>query len=208
MEAVRYRMENGLSTRETRIAMPRTAASGRLTLDRSAWIRAATETLAEHGVDGVRVELLAKKLEVTKGSFYWHFRDRAELLHALLAQWRDGRIADIVKQTGAEPGAERQRIFHVIEVYSAARNRKGVRIELALRDWARRDAQAAAVVKEVDATRLDRARSLFLACGVPDREATSRSLLLYAYVFGQSLMNYEGPDLAELKRWIAETIAG
>lgn len=188
--------------------MPRTAAPQRLTLDRNAWIRAATEALAEHGVDGVRVELLAKKLEVTKGSFYWHFTDRAELLHALLEQWRDGRIADIVKQTTAEPGAERPRIFHVIEVYSAARNRKGVRIELALRDWARRDAQAAAVVKEVDATRLDRARRLFLACGVPDREATSRSLLLYAYVFGQSLMNYEGADLPELKRWIAETIAG
>jgi AcrR family transcriptional regulator len=188
--------------------MPRSAASQRLTLDRSAWIRAATETLAEQGVDGVRVELLAKKLHVTKGSFYWHFKDRADLLMALLEQWRDGRIADIVKQTTAEPGAEHARIFHVIEVYSAARNRKGISIELALRDWARRDGAAAAVVKEVDATRLDCARRLFLACAVPDKEATSRSLLLYAYVFGQSMMNYEGSDLPELKRWIAESIAG
>ncbi len=187
--------------------MPRTAAPQKLTLDRSAWIRAATETLAEHGVEGVRVELLAKRLQVTKGSFYWHFKDRADLLMALLEQWRDGRIADIVKQTTAEAGAEHARIFHVIEVYSAARNRKGIRIELALRDWARRDGAAAAVVKEVDATRLDRARRLFLAGGVPDKEATSRSLLLYAYVFGQSMMNYEGPDLPELKRWIAERIA-
>jgi AcrR family transcriptional regulator len=200
-------MVRSLSTDPETTAMPRAPVPQRLTLDRDAWIRAATETLAEHGVEGVRVELLAKRLEVTKGSFYWHFRDRADLLRALLEQWRDGRIADIVKQTAAEPGAELARIFHVIEVYSAARNRKGVRIELALRDWARRDAAAAGVVKEVDATRLDCARRLFLACGVADREATSRSLLLYAYVFGQSLMNYEGPDLPELKRWIAERIA-
>jgi AcrR family transcriptional regulator len=176
-------------------------------LDRQAWIDAAAQALAEHGVDGVRVETLARKLAVTKGSFYWHFRDRQDLLSALLGHWKDGRIRDIVKQTRATAGEERARIFHVIEVYSAARSRKGMKIELALRDWAKRDPAAAAVVREVDAERLDRARRLFLALGLDFHEATGRSLLLYAYVFGQSLMSYAGEDLPQLKRWIAERIA-
>jgi len=56
-------------------------------LDKSDWLRAARLALLHHGPDGVRVEPLARELGVTKGSFYWHFTDRAELLEALLAEW-------------------------------------------------------------------------------------------------------------------------
>ena len=82
-------------------------------------------------------------------------------------------------------------------------------IELAVRDWARREAEAAAIVAEVDDVRLRCARELFLACGVPMAEASSRCMLLYAYVFGVSLMNYEkfDSDVARLKRDIADLIA-
>lgn len=178
-------------------------------LDRSAWIRAATEVLADHGIGGLRVEVLAQRLHVTKGSFYWHFRDRAGLLEALLEHWKRGRIEDIVKQTQARPGEEIERLYHVIDVYSSARNRKGIHIELAVRDWARRDAKAAATVAEVDAMRLECAKKLFVACGLAEPEASARSMLLYAYVFGQSLMRYErfAPDLADLRQWIAQRIA-
>lgn len=178
-------------------------------LDRSAWVDAALEVLADEGAEGVRVESLAKRLAVTKGSFYWHFKDRSDLLAALLTEWQDGRIRDIRKQTRADPGREREQLYHVIDVYSSARNRKGIRIELAVRDWARRHAPAAAVVAEVDAIRLACARALFLACGVPPTEAASRSVLLYAYVFGQSLMSFDGydADVAAAKRWISDHIA-
>ena len=77
----------------------------------------------------------------------------------------------------------------MLAVYSASRNRKGIRIELAIRDWARRDPRAAAVVEEVDAARFDCARRLFVARGMSEQEAAARSILLYAYVFGQSLMD-------------------
>jgi AcrR family transcriptional regulator len=167
----------------TAVLPPRTA------LDREAWIEAAIDTLAEHGVAGVRVESLAKSLGVTKGSFYWHFRDRPDLLAAILDSWKRGRISDIIKQTRCEAGQEREQLIHVLTVYSASRNRKGIRIELAIRDWARRDPSAAAVVEEVDAARFDCARRLFLARGMSEQEAATRSILLYAYVFGQSLMD-------------------
>ncbi len=178
-------------------------------LDRSAWVRAAIEVLAKEGIAGVRVEVIAKHCKVTKGSFYWHFKDRHDLLEAMLQYWKEGRIRDIVKQTQAEAGKERERIFHVIDVYSAARNRKGMHIELAIRDWARRDPAVEAVVEEVEKIRLERAGSLFLACGVPPSEAASRSLLLYSYVFGQSLMTFdrEGPEAAAVRHHIAEIIA-
>lgn len=177
-------------------------------LDRSEWIEAAIEVLSDKGMDGMRVELLAKSLGVTKGSFYWHFKDRQDLFNAVLQTWKEGRIRDIDKQTNASQGKEREQLAHVIEVYSANRNRKGITIELAVRDWARRDTQAAAVVEEVDTYRLECTRKLFVTSGLSDAEAKSRSLLLYAYVFGQSLMAYDryDPKVIDFKRWIAERI--
>ncbi len=178
-------------------------------LDREAWIRAALAALAELGADGLRIEVLAKRLGVTKGSFYWHFENRRDLVDGLLDTWKRGRIDDILKQTRAEPGEELQAIHHTIGVYAAVKNRKGMLIELAVRDLARRDAAAAATVEAVDAIRLDCSKRLFLARGLNEQEATARSLLLYAYVFGQSLMRFDhyAGDVASLKRWIAEHIA-
>lgn len=189
--------------------MENTPNKTRTQLDRDAWIQAATEVLAEDGIAGLRVEVLAKRLKVTKGSFYWHFQDRRDLLMAVLQQWKDGRIRDIIKQTHARPGHELEQIYHVIDVYSANRSRRGMMIELAVRDWARRDAEAGAIVAEVDDIRLRCARELFLACGVPTEEASSRCMLLYAYVFGISLMIYDkfDSDIPRLKRDIADLIA-
>lgn len=189
--------------------MEKQAPKVRIQLDRKAWVDAAIDLLAKEGVTGLRVELLAKHLKVTKGSFYWHFKDRRDLLDAVLEQWKTGRIRDIIKQTRSEPGKELAQIHHVIDVYSTSRSRKGIMIELAVRDWAKRDPVAAAVVEEVDAKRLECARALFLDCGVPMAEASSRSLLLYAYVFGISLMHCDqfNAEAEHLKRDIADLIA-
>ncbi len=186
----------------------KTKTKPRTQLDRGDWIHGAFDVLAEHGVGGLRVEVLAKTFGITKGSFYWHFKDRQDLLSAVLETWREGRIRDIFKQTTAEPGKERERLHHVIDVYASSRNRRGIAIELAVRDWARRDAEAHAVVEEVDACRLECTRKLFVSCGLSDDEAKSRSVMLYAYVFGQSLMACQkfDTDLSRFKTWIAEQI--
>ncbi|WP_310451027.1 TetR/AcrR family transcriptional regulator [Sulfuritalea sp.] len=185
------------------------AKAPRVALDREAWIKGAIAILADHGAERLRVEVLAKRLGVTKGSFYWHFKDRRDLRDAVLEFWKEGRIRDIRKQTQAQPGGEAAALLHTIEVYASARNRKGIAIEAAVRDWARRDPQAVAVVEEVDVERLACACRLFLACGMEAEEAKARSVLLYAYVFGVSLMRYGGftDDMASLKARIAERIA-
>jgi len=70
------------------------------------WVEAGFAELARSGVEGVRVEVLAKSLGVTKGGFYRRFADRAALLGAMLQRWREGRAASIAQQTrldGQEP---------------------------------------------------------------------------------------------------------
>ncbi len=180
----------------------------RTQLDRNEWVDRAIKALADKGLAGMRVETLAKGIGVTKGSFYWHFKDRQDLFIAVLQTWKEGRIRDIDKQSCAAPGKECDQLLRIIDTYSANRNRKGISIELAVRDWAKRDAQASAVVEEVDTYRLVITHKLFVASGLSDIEAQSRSLLLYAYVFGQSLMAYNryDPKIIEFKRWIAEYI--
>src|ERR1041385_3058034 len=58
-------------------------------LDKNQWLRATRLALLTGGPDAVRVEPLARELGVTKGSFYWHFGDRADLLEALLVEWEE-----------------------------------------------------------------------------------------------------------------------
>ena len=186
------------------------SSAARTQLDRNDWIEAAIEVLADQGVAGLRVEVLAKNFGVTKGSFYWHFKDRQDLLNAVLQEWKEGRLRDIEKQSTAVLGKELEQIHHVIDVYSAVRNRKGISIELAVRDWARHDPTISAVVEEVDSYRLECTRKLFVTLGLSDDEARARSLLVFAYVFGHSLMAYDrsNPKVPEFKRWIAERITG
>lgn len=186
----------------------RTKPAARESLDRAAWIAAALNIVAQDGIDGLRVESLAKKLGVTKGSFYWHFKDRRDLIDAVLDDWRAGRVKDIRKQTAAEPGGELAALRHTIDVYAAAKNRKGISIEAAIRLWARQDANGLAVVEEVDAERLECTRRLFLALGLPTAEAAARSALLYAYVFGFSMMQCGRFDMdaAQTKDWIVGRI--
>ena len=149
--------------------MPEPDASVRPQTDRETWVRAATQSLADSGVDGVKVETLARQLGLTKGSFYWHFKDRRALLDAVLEHWHEGRIDDIRSRTQSAPGEEIAQLMNVIDTYSLARNRRGMQVELAIRDWARHDGTARSVVDKVDAVRLESAAGLFRAAGRNDQ---------------------------------------
>src|ERR1700743_1416313 len=108
-----------------------------MTDDRAAtWIKAGFAELAKTGVEGVRVEVLAKNLGVTKGGFYRRFRDRAALLDGMLQTWRTGRIAAIDKQTSLDGANARERLRALITLYSERMNTEGMAVELAIRQWA------------------------------------------------------------------------
>jgi AcrR family transcriptional regulator len=75
-------------------------------LDRNDWLKAARLALLEGGVEAVRVEKLARTLYVTKGSFYWHFKDREQLLEVLLREWEEERslISELFGERGKRAG--------------------------------------------------------------------------------------------------------
>ncbi|MGY4284359.1 AcrR family transcriptional regulator [Bradyrhizobium sp. LM2.7] len=94
------------------------------------WVEAGFAELARAGVEGVRVEVLAKNLGVTKGGFYRRFADRAALLGAMLERWREGRAAAIAQQTSLDGQAPRERLRAVIQLYSERLTRTAWRSSL------------------------------------------------------------------------------
>jgi AcrR family transcriptional regulator len=155
------------------------------------WIRAGFAELARSGVEGVRVEVLAKNLGVTKGGFYRRFRDRAALLSAMLRQWSEGRIAAIEQQASLDGETARGRLKGLIRLYSERMNTEGMAIELAIRQWARSDEAAAQAVASVDAARLKNVAQLYRATGLDAEDADAEAFLFYCFIFGQSLLFLE-----------------
>jgi AcrR family transcriptional regulator len=160
--------------------------------DRAAtWIKAGFAELAKTGVEGVRVEVLAKNLGVTKGGFYRRFRDRAALLAGMLTEWSAGRIAAIEQQASLDGETARERLAALIRLYSERMNTEAIAIELAIRQWARTDEAAAEAVASVDAARLKNVAQLYRATGLAAEDADARAFLFYCFVFGQSLLFLE-----------------
>ena len=155
------------------------------------WIRAGFAELARTGVEGVRVEVVAKNLGVTKGGFYRRFRDRAALLEAMLRDWSSGRIAAIEQQASLEGETARERLKGLTRLYSERMNTEGMAIELAIRQWARSDEAASAAVASVDAARLKNVALLYRATGLSSEEADAQAFLFYCFIFGQSLLFLE-----------------
>ena len=125
--------------------------------NRDAWIRAAAKAMAEAGDEAVRVEAIARDIGVTKGSFYWHFRDRRELLDAVVVAWeREGTEAFIVAVDEAGGCAE-TRLRRLWSLTS----RSELGTELAIRELGRRDEPTRAAVERVDQRRIGYLRGLF-----------------------------------------------
>jgi AcrR family transcriptional regulator len=167
------------------------------------WIEAGLAVIARSGIEGVRVEVLAKNLGVTKGGFYRRFKDRAALLDGILQTWSAGRIAAIERQTSLDGATARDRLRALIRLYSERMNTEGMAVELAIRQWARSDEAAAKAVAGVDAARLKNVGQLYRATGLTLEQADARAFLFYCFIFGQSLLFLErGP------RKRAQLIAG
>src|SRR3984957_6647595 len=115
-------------------------------LRRGDWVRAAFARLAQDGIDAVRVEVLARDLHVSKGSFYWHFRDRDELAGAMLEQWDEDERAWLAAAVADERSAAARWGGLVGPLTDDAH----FRLEAGLRDWARRDQRAAERARGVE----------------------------------------------------------
>lgn len=161
-------------------------------LDDQAWLDAAFDALAEGGIDAVRIERLAKSLGVTRGSFYWHFKDREALHKAMLKEWRERAsymIFNRLERSSESAGSRLERLLGL--PFSGPRSARGAAIELAVRLWSRRDRNAAKAVRHIDRVRLDYFTKLLQQHGVAANEAKQRAYLFYATLMAESLITVD-----------------
>lgn len=177
---------------------PGTAAAARSALTPERWIAAATEVLVDRGIDSVRVDVLAQQLQVTRGSFYWHFRDREDLLRRVLQAWREQATVQLTLRLERAHADPHEQLRDIISLPMRGRSaQRAARIELAIRAWARRDAMARQAVDEADGARIGYIAQVFSALGFGVAEARWRAFAAYAYVVAESQI---GAPIAQLQR--------
>jgi len=180
---------------------PESDGSPRNTLTPESWIDAATEVLAYQGIDRVRVDLLAQQLGVTRGSFYWHFRDREDLLRRVLRAWHELATEQLTVRLEHAHSDAIEQLRDVVSLPFRGRSaERAARIELAIRAWARRDDMARHAVDEADASRIGYIAQIFSSLGFAIGEARSRAFLLYSYVVAESQMSNQGTSAQRMAR--------
>jgi AcrR family transcriptional regulator len=128
----------------------------------------------------VRVEPLAASLGVSKGGFYWHFKDRQALLGEMLDSWEKTVAGDVIAYLESRPAEPRDKLQQLFEMAPSV----DFAVELAIRDWARRDRAVAGRVRQVDNRRIEYLRSLFGQFCADGGEAEARSMLAFSLFIG------------------------
>jgi AcrR family transcriptional regulator len=159
---------------------PKKKARPAAPLSREAWVKAATHLIAQEGVSAVAVEPLAQALGVTKGSFYWHFKNRDELIHAALEAWEQDQSADVVTRYGGI--AEPRRRLRVL-LFAAFEDVENGKFFAALA-VSNGDPRVQPYLHRASERRLTFGIEAFQALGLSETEARQRALLAYAAYAG------------------------
>jgi AcrR family transcriptional regulator len=149
-------------------------------LNKSDWIAHGLRTLARDGANGLKVGSLAEGLKVSRGSFYWHFRDIGDYQAQLLQHWQERSTDQVIQSLDArkgEPGLLRELMQSAFK--------SGRRLDRAVRSWAVEDRAVAAIVASVDAKRVSRIAGLLIEAGVEADHASHRAAFLYWAYLGQ-----------------------
>ena len=170
-------------------------------LTRDDWLDAAFQAVVEGGFDNARVLVIAGQLGVTRGSFYWHFEDHADLIAALLARWHEREI-EIDRQLHAQstdnPKADLEHLLEAALAH-AGQDLENMRFELALRGLGRRDASVAQMLVEVDQLRMALFQEKFERLTGNSQIATDLAALFYLAIVGsyQALSRPTSPPQAK-----------
>ncbi|HEX4153408.1 MAG TPA: helix-turn-helix domain-containing protein [Steroidobacteraceae bacterium] len=152
-------------------------------LGRKDWVNAARRMLIAKGVERVRVDALARALEISRGSFYWHFASRRALLDALLEDWRARNTAPFVA-IAADEGMSGEEKFRALADVWLDESDYDPAYDAAIRDWARTSARVAARVRRVDRERIDLLAKICRDLGYARREAEIRARITYFHQVG------------------------
>jgi AcrR family transcriptional regulator len=150
---------------------------------RSSWIEEGLRALGGGGPEAVRIEPLARALGISKGGFYWHFSDRQSLLEEILDTWERTMVDEVIEAIEAEEEDARSRLRRLFAL-AAASGGELLKIELAIRNWARREEAVAERLRQVDNRRMNYMRSLFGAICDGDDDVEARCLLTFSLFIG------------------------
>ncbi len=160
-------------------------------LNRDEWLARALDVLATEGQGKLRVEALCAALGVTKGSFYWHFKDRDDFVRSLVLFWSDQftqPVMTCVIQLASEPGERLKLLLRVVSDGGYAR------YDVSMRAWAAQDPELAAViVRDVDERRLAFVVEIFTNLGFDSKESEVRARACIAYLSYESSCFVESP---------------
>jgi AcrR family transcriptional regulator len=169
-------------------------------LSRQDWIDAAREVLIKEGIERVKVEPLAEKLNVSRGSFYWHFADRQALLDALLDLWKETAlepmraVVDEKDLTPVERYEKFMRVWVQGEPYCPI-------YDLSIRRWALVSPEVARVIKKVDDTRIKLLTGIFKDMGHDPDEAFIRARITYFHQIGYYATDVQESAKKREKYW-------
>jgi AcrR family transcriptional regulator len=173
--SVRYRME----------------MAPRKTLTRDDWTTAGLAALVEGGPDAVAIEPVAARLGTTKGSGYWHFADRADLLRSVLGAWVEQHTVAVRERVEAAGGSPRERLRYLLGIVSTAAEQSPADLLLV----ASADPDVKAAVVQATQLRVAYVERLIREDGVPGPEARSRAVLAYAAYLGHASLTSAVPGL-------------
>lgn len=160
-------------------------------LTKTDWLNHGLTTLANEGIGAVKADRMAKAMGVSRGSFYWHFRDIRDFLGQLLQHWQ-GRTTDrIIEKHPVAANAAVQLRGLIRRGFSSDQ-----RLDHAVRTWAADDADVAALVAAVDARRVQHIAQLMEAGGLAAATAAARANFIYWALLGKMLV--ADPALARL----------
>lgn len=144
-------------------------------LSPDAWVDAAYAAFETGGVAAVRVDPLAKALGITRGSFYWHFKDRGALLRAVIERWQTVSTEQEIEAIEAAGGSPAERLLRLLRSCATDDGK----FEIGIRAWASEDRAVGAIVAKTDARRIAYLTELATEAGVPTEIAEARARVAY-----------------------------
>ncbi len=167
---------------------------------REGWLEAAYESLLESGVDAVRIMPLSKRLNLSRTSFYWFFRDRDALLAALIDRWRAKNTGNLVKQAKGYAESICEAVLNVFDCWLDP-DLFDSRLEFAVRSWAHQSPDVAGEIALADATRLKALAEMFVRFGFDALDADVRSRAIYLSQIGYISMKTREELALRMKRF-------
>ena len=163
------------------------------------WLEAAYDSLLESGVDSVKILPLAKRLNLSRTSFYWFFKDREELLSALITLWREKNTGNIVKQSEAYAESLAEAMLNVFDCW-LNKDLFDSQFEFAVRSWALQSPEILAEVQFADQTRLEALGRMFQRFGYDETAADVRARTTYLVQIGYISMQSSEELAIRMKR--------